>query len=170
MNDPAKLSVTGRRAMAARDWNTVGLCGIELKRAAPGDAEGPFFLGVAQKAARQPQLASQYFAEALQLDEKRYDAAIELAFQDVLLNRHAEARELVDEAELGVDHVVLADQDAVVQPAARAQAELVHHLEVAHEAEGAGARDFLQERGGGEINRGEAGVRLEDRMVELDLE
>jgi tetratricopeptide (TPR) repeat protein len=96
MIDPAKLSATGRRAMAARDWNTVGLCGIELKRAAPGNAEGPFFLGVAQKAAGQPQLASQYFAEALQLDQKRYDAAIELAFQDVLLNRHAEARELVD--------------------------------------------------------------------------
>ena len=42
------------------------------------------------------QPAADYFAQALKLGAERYDAAIELAFQYVLLNRPAEAKDLLD--------------------------------------------------------------------------
>ena len=51
--------------------------------------------------------------------------------------------ELVRETEIGVDDVVLADQDEVVEAPAGTEAELVDHLEVAHETERASGRDLL---------------------------
>lgn len=59
--------------------------------------EGPFLLGLVKKARGRLDEAAGLFARALELDNKRYDAAIELAFLDVLLNRHAEARALLDD-------------------------------------------------------------------------
>ena len=55
------------------------------------------------------------------------------------------AYELIREAELGVDNVVLADQYEIVEAAAGAEAELVDHLEVAHKTKGPGRRDLLAE-------------------------
>ncbi len=49
--------------------------------------------------------------------------------------------ELVWKPELGVDHLVLAHQDEVVEATPGAEPELVHHLQVTHEAEGARRRD-----------------------------
>mgnify|MGYP006955164747 CR=1 FL=1 len=40
-------------------------------------------------------------------------------------------------AQVRVDHVVLSDQDEVVEAAAGAETELVDHLQIAHETEGA---------------------------------
>lgn len=82
--------------MTARDWNHVNLCGYEIRRRAPESPEGPFLLGLGQKAAGRPQIAADNFSQALKLDAGRYDAAIELAFQFILLNRHAEASDLLD--------------------------------------------------------------------------
>jgi len=53
-------------------------------------------MGLAQKAARKSQVAADYFSKALSLGVNRYDAAIELASQNVTLNRYGDARDLLD--------------------------------------------------------------------------
>lgn len=95
-NQLALVSRVGRQAVVARDWGRVHACGLEIARHAPNNPEGPFLLGLAQKAAMNLQPAADYFARALKLGAERYDAAIELAFQYVLLNRPAEAKDLLD--------------------------------------------------------------------------
>lgn len=96
MNEIDRISASGRQAVAARNWPQVGVCGMEIKRRDPNNAEGPFLLGLTQKAAGRPQAAADYFAAAVGIDARRYDAAVELAWQYVLLNRFAEASELLD--------------------------------------------------------------------------
>lgn len=96
MNAIERISLSGRQAVTARDWNHVNLCGDEIRRRAPQSPEGPFLLGLARKAAGQSQAAADLFSQALELDAGRYDAAIELAFQFILLNRHPEASDLLD--------------------------------------------------------------------------
>jgi tetratricopeptide (TPR) repeat protein len=91
-----QIRSAARQAVAARDWRQVTACALELKHRAPREAESPFLLGLAQKATGQRQSAADLFKAALELDGSRYDAAIELAYQDILLNRHAEARDLLD--------------------------------------------------------------------------
>ena len=90
------IARAGRQASVARDWGRVHACGLEICRQAPADPEGPFLLGLAGKAAGHFQQAADYFLQALTQNDQRYDAAIELAFQYVLLNRHAEAKTLLD--------------------------------------------------------------------------
>lgn len=97
MNEIDRISASGRQAAAARNWQQVGACGMEIKRRDPNSPEGPFLLGLAQKAAGRMQAAADYFRAALDIDAARYDAAIELAWQLVLLNRFAEANELLDD-------------------------------------------------------------------------
>ena len=96
MNEIDRISATARHAASTRNWNQVNLCALEIRRRAPENAEGPFLLGLARKAAAQPQAAIEDFAEALELDAGRYDAAIELAWQYILLNGHGEADEYLD--------------------------------------------------------------------------
>ena len=69
---------------------------MQLATNTPGNADAPFLMGLAQKAAHQTRIAADYFAKALALATNRYDAAIELANQKVKLNRYGEARELLD--------------------------------------------------------------------------
>jgi tetratricopeptide (TPR) repeat protein len=97
VNEIDRISATARHAASTRNWNQVSLCALEIRRRAPKNAEGPFLLGLARKAAAQPQAAADSFAEALELDAGRYDAAIELAWQYILLNRHGEASGYLDE-------------------------------------------------------------------------
>ncbi len=94
-NQLALVNRAGRQAVAARDWGRVHACGLEIARHAPNNPEGPFLLGLAQKAAMNLRPAADYFAQALKLGTERYDAAIELAFQYVLLNRPTEAKDLL---------------------------------------------------------------------------
>ena len=94
---PALLARVGRQAVVARDWGRVHACGLQISRQAPADPEGPFLLGLAQKAAMNVQPSADYFAQALKLGAERYDAAVELAFQYVLLNRPVEAKNLLDQ-------------------------------------------------------------------------
>jgi tetratricopeptide (TPR) repeat protein len=95
VNELEVISASGRKAVSAGAWSHVDACGHEIRRRAPESPEGPFLLGLARKAAGQPRMAAKCFSEAIELDEGRYDAAIELAWQYVLLNRHAEANDLV---------------------------------------------------------------------------
>lgn len=77
---------------------------MEIKRRAPDNPEGPFLLGLAQKAAGRLQPAADYFAAAVAIDSGRYDAAVELAWQYVLLNRFAEANELLERYRPALTH------------------------------------------------------------------
>lgn len=91
------IAAAGRQAAVARDWNRVNACGLEIKRQVPMDPEGPFLLGLASKNAGHLQQAAENFHEVISLDSSRYDAAVELAFQYVLLNRIADAMALLDQ-------------------------------------------------------------------------
>ncbi len=53
-------------------------------------------MGLAQKVAQKPQVAADYFAKTLSCAPDRYDAAVELASQKVILNCYSEARDLLD--------------------------------------------------------------------------
>ena len=65
-------------------------------RRAPAEADGPFLMGLVDKAARRTEGAARLFQQALSKDGERYDAAVELATQYLALNRYAEAHELLD--------------------------------------------------------------------------
>jgi tetratricopeptide (TPR) repeat protein len=69
---------------------------MEIARQAPDSPDAPFLIGLARKAAGDPASAADFFAKALSKSAKRYDAAVELASQNVLLNRYGKARELLD--------------------------------------------------------------------------
>lgn len=90
-----QLRNAARQAVAAQDWARVGSCAMEINRLLPTDPEGPFLMGLVHKAARRADAAATQFREALARDSQRYDAAIELASQNLLLNRYGEARELL---------------------------------------------------------------------------
>ena len=91
------ISKVARQAVAAKDWARVSSCAMEIRSQAPSDAEGPFLMGLARKAARQPEAAIRFFQQALSLNADRYDAAIELANLHVISNRYDDARVLLDD-------------------------------------------------------------------------
>lgn len=96
MNVIDRLSSAGRQAVTARDWATVDRCAAEILRRNARHPEGPFLKGLAEKAAGRIDAAAASFAKTIDLDERRYDAGIELAFAYVLMNRHAEAADLLE--------------------------------------------------------------------------
>ena len=93
--ETTQLSNVARQAVATKDWARVSACAMEIRRHAPGDAEGPFLMGLVQKAAGQPEAAARHLQQALSLDGERYDAAVELASLNVIANRYNDARELL---------------------------------------------------------------------------
>ena len=98
MNDRSpEISEIVRQAIAKGDWAQVNWCAMEIAKNAPNNPDAPFLMGLAQKAAQKHDIAAEYFAKALSLSAARYDAAIELARQNILLNRHSAARELLDQ-------------------------------------------------------------------------
>src|SRR3954452_6440484 len=77
--------------------------------------------------------------------------------------------ELIREAQtFRVDDGVLPDRDRVVERSAEGEAGLPELFDVADEAEGAGAGDFLAVFGGGEIE--DPPLAADDRVVEVDLD
>lgn len=94
--ETAQLAIAARNAVAAKDWPRVGAIAMEMIRRAPADAEGPFLMGLVEKAARRSEAAARLFQQALSKDDQRYDAAVELASQYLALNRYGEAHELLD--------------------------------------------------------------------------
>lgn len=100
---PAQLAGLGRAAAQSCDWARVSACANEILDRDGRNPEGYFLRGLAEKASRRPKSAVAAFENALSLDAARYDAAVELANQYALAQRHAEARELLErfEARLG---------------------------------------------------------------------
>ncbi len=94
-NNLSQLSQQARIAVQRRDWATVATVARKIQKQYKKDPEGYFLSGLAEKATRHFKAATSAFVKALKLDQKRYDAAIELANLYLLLLRHAEAYELL---------------------------------------------------------------------------
>jgi tetratricopeptide (TPR) repeat protein len=95
----AELSTEARRAVGRRDWPAVSACSRQLIRMDRRNPEGHFLQGLVDKASRQVHAAAASFARVLELDATRYDAAIELAHVNCLLDRFAEAKGLIERYE-----------------------------------------------------------------------
>ena len=94
--DENRLSKIGRMAAQKNDWSTVFTCAQGLIKRNNLNPEGFFFLGLAEKAARQPLKSIGAFEKCLSLDESRFDAGIELASQYHILIRNDEAIALLE--------------------------------------------------------------------------
>ena len=96
MNDYlTRVSATARNAAFSRDWPTVDACAREILKHDSGSPEGYFLSGLVDKASGRAVEASVAFAKALELDDARYDAAIELASQHCAARRNGAAAALV---------------------------------------------------------------------------
>lgn len=95
----SELAGLGRRAVQAGDWARVGACAQEIIARSGREPEGHFLRGLAEKAQRRPKSALASFEKVLSLDPRRYDAAIELAQQFASMQRHAEAKVLLEQYE-----------------------------------------------------------------------
>lgn len=84
-----------RRAVQVRDWSQVKACAREILNRQRNSAEGRFLLGLAEKQAGRLEQATNAFSTAIELDEARYDAAVELADQYMHLGRYGAAAELL---------------------------------------------------------------------------
>jgi tetratricopeptide (TPR) repeat protein len=91
----AQIAAHGRKAAQRREWEVVGRCASELIARNARDPEGHFLAGLAERGARRPRQAAEYFQRALGLAPDRYDAAIELASLYSVRGRHKEAHDLL---------------------------------------------------------------------------
>lgn len=86
-------------AVSARDWYRVKACAKEILRTRRNDAEGYFLVGLAEVAANRTQQAIKAFSRAIEADEGRYDAGVELAAQYVRQHDYAAAAALLGQFE-----------------------------------------------------------------------
>jgi len=94
-----KLSQQARFYVQRRDWAKVYALAQEIIAINKNEPEGYFLGGLAEKAAGRVNLAITAFTRALNLAPQRYDAAIELAQLYLLLLRHGEAYDLLNDYE-----------------------------------------------------------------------
>jgi len=94
-----RVSATARKAAQSKDWARVSACAKEILKQCKNSAEGYFLLGIAEKAMNRPREAVAKLSRSIHLDDKRYDAAIELASQYLLSNQYAEAVTLLQRYE-----------------------------------------------------------------------
>ena len=99
VSDLAQLSMTARRAAQARDWATVRRCATLILDDTRQDAEGHFLMGLADKAGNRHVSAMQAFTRSVSIDERRYDAAVELADQYVRAHEFGAAAALLQRYE-----------------------------------------------------------------------
>lgn len=98
-NTLEQVSSAARSAVQARDWGQVRTCAREILSWRRDSSEGHFLLGLVDKAANEPARAIKAFSKALKLDEKRYDAAIELADQYLRTHQYNAGFELLQDYE-----------------------------------------------------------------------
>lgn len=100
MNDYLQqVSLSARQAVQAKDWARVHACAKEILKQHGSSAEGHFLVGLVEKAANRPARAIKAFAKAIGLDDKRYDAAVELAGQYLRSQQFGEAAALLERFE-----------------------------------------------------------------------
>ena len=94
-----QIGAMARKAAQSKDWATVSACANEILKRDSNSPEGYFLSGLVEKALQRPVKAAEAFSTAISLDAKRYDAAIELASQYGMSQRHAEALDLLEKYE-----------------------------------------------------------------------
>lgn len=95
----SKLSNMARKAVRNQDWETVARCVNSILLEDIGSAEGYFLTGLLERVSGRPVKAANAFERVLELDEARYDAAIELANQYSIARRNGEAADLLTKYE-----------------------------------------------------------------------
>ena len=95
----SQISVIGRKAVRAQDWETVAACANEILKRDNSSAEGYFLTGIVERVSQKPLMATAAFERALALDADRYDAAIELANQYSISRRNREVAALLGKYE-----------------------------------------------------------------------
>ena len=90
-----QLTAMARRAVQAGDWATVSTCARKLVKRDKKNPEGFFLTGLVEKAFQRTNKAEAAFRKAISLDARRYDAAMELANQYLVLLRHDDALNLL---------------------------------------------------------------------------
>jgi len=93
------LSQQARFYVQRRDWANVYRLAQEITALNKNEPEGYFLTGLAEKAAGRVNLAISALTQALKIAPHRYDAAIELAQLYLLLLRHGEAYNLLNDYE-----------------------------------------------------------------------
>ena len=94
-----QVSATARQAVFKRNWPTVSACAREILKHDELSPEGYFLAGLVAKAAARGDEAMRSFETALDLDSRRHDAAIELAFMMGAARRFGDATALVSKYE-----------------------------------------------------------------------
>jgi Tfp pilus assembly protein PilF len=89
------MSEFARRAVRIQDWQTVANYATSIIQQDSTCAEGYFLIGLVERVSNRPLRAVQAFEKALELDETRYDAAVELASQYSVARRNAEVAKLL---------------------------------------------------------------------------
>ena len=97
--DVERISATARNAARSNDWARVKACAREILRRNRNSPEGHFLVGLSEKASRRSARAVAAFTRAIKLDDKRYDAAVELAGQYLVSGQFAEAVTLLQRYE-----------------------------------------------------------------------
>jgi len=91
----SQLSEQARNAVRNQDWGKVSACANLLLQQDMNNPEGYFLSGLVERVSNRPAKAANAFERALELDERRYDAAIELANQYSIARRNADVAELL---------------------------------------------------------------------------
>jgi tetratricopeptide (TPR) repeat protein len=91
----SRLSQAAQRARRSGDWATVARCSNQIIQQDQSSAEGYFLAGLVERVQDKPVKAAQAFEKALELDAKRYDAAVELASQYSIARRNSETAALL---------------------------------------------------------------------------
>lgn len=89
------ISKTARSAVRKQDWRVVAACANSILQQDMKSAEGFFLTGLVERASNKPLRAVAAFEKTLELDEQRYDAAIELASQYSVSRRNADVASLL---------------------------------------------------------------------------
>ena len=98
-NDLRALQVAAQGARKARDWPALHAIATQILKQDPDSAEDHFHLGLVERARNRPREATRAFEKALAMDEKRYDAAVELANQYSYARRNGDAAALLERYE-----------------------------------------------------------------------
>jgi tetratricopeptide (TPR) repeat protein len=91
-----QLSAIARKAVKDQNWPSVSACVNTIFQQDPLNAEGYFLLGLVERVSDRPVKAAEAFAKALNFDDSRYDAAIELANQYSIARRNADAANILE--------------------------------------------------------------------------
>jgi tetratricopeptide (TPR) repeat protein len=91
----SRIGATARKAAHAGNWATVRSCADEILKQDKRHPEGWFLTGLLERDAGRNGQALGAFSKSLQLDSKKYEAAIELANQCLEFLRHREALALL---------------------------------------------------------------------------